>query len=70
MHKVRVVQEIINKYAFEELQRPPYRTDLAPSDYCLFSKLKNHLREHRLSSQDDLENAVEPYFAELAKNIF
>lgn len=70
VHKARIVQEVINECGFKELQHPPYSPDLAPCDYYLFSKLKKHLRGRRFLSNDDLENAVESYFAELPKEFF
>jgi hypothetical protein len=53
-------------WAHEQLQRftalylPPYRTDLAPSDFHLLPKLKEHLRWHNLS--DGVETVVKMWF--------
>jgi len=52
----------------ELLEHPPYSSDLAPSDLCLFSKLKLFLSGRRFSSNKEAIAAVEGYFADLTKN--
>jgi len=42
--------------------------DLAPSDFCLFPKLKLFLVGHRFSSNQEAIVTVEGYFADLTKN--
>ena len=44
---------------YELLQRPPYSPDLAPSDFCLFPKLKLSLSGQRFSSNQEPIAAVE-----------
>jgi hypothetical protein len=41
---------------------------LAPSDFCLFPKLKIFLAGQRFSSNQEAIAAVEGYFADLTKN--
>jgi hypothetical protein len=41
---------------------------LAPSDFCLFPKLKLFLAGQRFSSNEEAIAAVERYFAYLTKN--
>lgn len=41
MYKARTVETVINECGFEELEHPPYSSDLAP--FYLFPKLKNTL---------------------------
>ena len=53
---------------YEWLEHPPYSPDLAPSDFCLFPKLKFFLAGHRFSSNQEAIAAVEGYFADLTKN--
>jgi histone-lysine N-methyltransferase SETMAR len=53
---------------FELLEHPPYSPDLAPSDFCLFPKLKLFLVGERFSSNRETIAAVEGYFAYLTKN--
>jgi hypothetical protein len=43
---------------------------LAPSDFCLFPKLKLFLAGQRFSSNQEATAAVEGYFADLIKNYY
>ena len=70
VHKANKVQQIINDCGFIELRHPPYSPDLAPSDFFLFKNLKKHLRGKRFASDEELEEAVEEYFAGLPKQFF
>jgi hypothetical protein len=40
------------------LPHPPYSSDLAPSDYTLFNKMKEPLRGRKLRISDDLDRGV------------
>jgi histone-lysine N-methyltransferase SETMAR len=53
---------------YELLEHPPYSPDLAPSDFCLFPKLKIFLAGQRFSSNQEAIAAVVGYFADLTKN--
>jgi histone-lysine N-methyltransferase SETMAR len=53
---------------YELLEYPPCCPDLAPSDFCLFPKLKIFLAGQRFSSNQKAIAAVERYFADLTKN--
>ena len=53
---------------YELLEHPAYYPDLAPSDFCLFPKLKLFLAGQRFSSNQEAIAAVEGYFADLTKN--
>ena len=50
------------------LEHPPCSPDLAPSDFCLFPKLKLFLAGQRFSSNQETIATVEGYFANLTKN--
>jgi transposase len=43
-HKSCVAIAVIHNTGFENFQQSSYSSDLAPSDYFLFSKLKERLR--------------------------
>jgi hypothetical protein len=43
-HIARTAVNLLNTWHWEFLSQPPYRHDLAPSDFHLFPKLKKHLR--------------------------
>ncbi|GFX92498.1 histone-lysine N-methyltransferase SETMAR [Trichonephila clavipes] len=53
-----VVTRILWELGWEVLLRPPYSTDLAPSDYHLFLKLQNLLSEKKLGPREDYENRL------------
>jgi histone-lysine N-methyltransferase SETMAR len=53
---------------YKLLEHPPYSLDMAPSDFCLFPKLKLFLAGQRFSSNQEAIAAVERYFADLTKN--
>ena len=53
---------------YELLEHPPCSPNLAPSDFCLFSKLKLFLAGQRFSLNRAAIAAVEGYFADLTKN--
>jgi histone-lysine N-methyltransferase SETMAR len=53
---------------YELLEHPPYSSDLAPSECCLFPKLKLFLAGQRFSSNQEAITTVEGYFADLTKN--
>ena len=58
-HKSRVAQAAIHKWKFEQLNHPPYRPDLAPSNYYLFRNSKSHLRGARFRDDNELKVATE-----------
>jgi len=43
------------------MHHPPYSPYLAPSDYHLFSNLKQHLRGQRFLTDDELKYATEEW---------
>jgi hypothetical protein len=53
---------------YELLEYPPFFYVLAPSDFCLFPKLKLFLAGQRFSSNQEAIAAVDVYFADLTKN--
>jgi histone-lysine N-methyltransferase SETMAR len=55
---------------YELLEHPPYSPDLAPSDFCLFPKLKLFLAAQRYSSNEEVLAAVQGYYADLMKNLY
>jgi histone-lysine N-methyltransferase SETMAR len=57
-HHHRDVQNMVQRWGWEMLAHPPYSPDLAPCDYWLFSRVKNHLRGKRFQSEDDINTAV------------
>ena len=48
-----LLREQFHCYVFEH---PPYSPDLAPSDFFLFPKIKEHLADKRFASDEDLKD--------------
>ncbi|KFD50361.1 hypothetical protein M513_08743 [Trichuris suis] len=43
-HSSRTVRTVLREFRWEVIPHPPYSPDVAPSDFFLFSKLKEHLK--------------------------
>jgi histone-lysine N-methyltransferase SETMAR len=67
-HKSVLAMGKLRDLHYELLEHPPYSSDLAPSDFCIFQKLKLFLVGQRFSSNQEAIAAVESYFADLKKN--
>lgn len=57
-HKARIVTDFLESEKVTVLPHPPYSPDLAPCDYFLFPKLKNHLSGMRYRSRNGVGSAV------------
>jgi histone-lysine N-methyltransferase SETMAR len=49
---------LLEHFNWELFEHPFYSTDLAPSDYYLFTKLKNWFRSQRLKNNEELMEGV------------
>jgi len=67
-HKSVLAMGKLRDLHYELLEHPPCSPDLAPSDFCLFPKLKLFLAAQCFSSNQEAIAAVEGYFAVLTKN--
>ena len=52
------------------LDNPPYLSDLAPADYCLFPEVKSHLKGRLFDSISDIQKAVTSTLNTIAKDDF
>ena len=69
-HKSVLAMRKLRDLHYELLEHPPYSPDLAPSDFCLFPKLKLFLAGQCFSSNQEAVAAVEGYFADLTQNYY
>lgn len=60
----------IHELKFELLPHPPYSPDLAPSDFHLFPNLKKWLAGRKFSTNTEVINAVDGFFADLDKDFY
>lgn len=58
------------EFGWEVLSHPPYSPDLAPSDYYLFRSLQNSLRGKKFTSNEDIKEYLNQYFAQKDKKFF
>jgi histone-lysine N-methyltransferase SETMAR len=58
-------RETTEKMGWEILEHPPHSPDLAPSDFHLFGKLKEHLPGKRLPSDQEVENETRNWLTNL-----
>ena len=61
VHKSNITQSAIQFIGFTELNHHVYSADLAPSDYHLFSNLKNLLRGRNFETDDEAIMTVNHY---------
>jgi histone-lysine N-methyltransferase SETMAR len=57
-HSAAATVNLSNSWVWEVLPHPPYSPGLAPSDFHLFPKMKEHLRDLRFHSNKDIQNEV------------
>jgi histone-lysine N-methyltransferase SETMAR len=65
VHKTVLAMGKLRDLHYELLEHQPYSPDLAPSDFCLFPKLKLFLAGQRFSSNREVIAATEGYSADL-----
>lgn len=69
-HTAALTTTTITRMGWTLLPHPPYSPDLAPSDYHLFSALKQPLRGHHFASLDDMKSAVNTWIRETPPSFF
>ena len=62
-HTSLVTRKKLLELGWEVMSHPPYRADLAPSDYHLFRSFKNHLNGKRFDSNEAVKNELIQFFA-------
>jgi histone-lysine N-methyltransferase SETMAR len=57
---------LLDQFGWDIITHPPYSPDLAPCDYHLFPKLKEHLAGRRFSDDDEVKVAVQRFLNDMA----
>jgi len=70
VHMSAKSQAAIQQCGFQQLNHPPYSSDLAPSDCFLFRVMKKFLLGKRFSSDEEVKEAVTNWFEEQSKDFF
>lgn len=65
-HVARQTVAVLQEFQWNIITHPPYSPDLAPSDYHLFPKLKEHLAGRRFSSDDEVKDEVQRFLNNMA----
>jgi histone-lysine N-methyltransferase SETMAR len=61
-HTSAATSDAIQHLEFSVLPHPPYSPDLAPSDFHLFPKLKEHLKGQHFSCDEEVKSSVRKWF--------
>ena len=69
-HTSQVAMTAATECGFEVLPQPPYSPDMAPSDFCLFPKLKSNLRGTQFGSNEGVIAAVNEYLEDQEKDFY
>ena len=69
-HTSQVAMTAATECGFEVLPHPPYSPDMAPSDFCLFPKLKSNLRGTQFGSNEGVIAAVNEYLEDQEKDFY
>lgn len=69
-HKSRVAMTAIQDAGFQLMEHPPYSPDLAPSDFYLFPRLKEHLRGYKYGNDEEVIAAVDDFLRDQEKDFF
>ena len=67
VHTARAVTDVLAGYKWELLEHPRYSPDLAPCDFHLFPKMKEHLRGQRFETVEDIIQATKVAIKNLDK---
>lgn len=69
-HVSRQTTALLDEFGWKLLDHAPYSPDLAPSDFHLFPKLKQHLGRQRFSTDEEVKEAATKYIGGLAAEFF
>ena len=69
-HTAAHTAETIRKFTLEVMAHPPYSPDLSPSDYHLFSLLKEALRGSRFTLDREVKETVHAWLTAQPKTFF
>jgi transposase len=57
-HTAVSINECLAEKRIPVVPQPPYSPDLSPCDFCLFSRLKNHLKGRHFGTLDSIQKSV------------
>jgi hypothetical protein len=69
-HTAAVMQDLIATFGWEQFDHPPYRPDLAPSDFHVFLHLKTFVGGRRFYGDNEVKEAVNTWSASQAASFY
>ena len=69
-HSSRIVRDVLREFRCKLLPHPPYSTDLAPSDFFLFPKLKEHLKGVYFNDTNEAKQAAKTWLTKWSADYF
>jgi transposase len=69
-HTAARTQALLEQFSWELFDHPPYSPDLIPSDYHLFSYLKNWLGSQQFCNNEELMEGVITWLSSQAADFF
>ena len=69
-HNATIFKQSLAQWKVTVLDHPPYSSDLTPTDYFLFPKVKSHLKGRLFDSFSDIQKAVTSTLNAIAKDDF
>lgn len=69
-HTARATQELLTSFGWDVLNHPSHSPDLAPSDYHLFTKLKEYLGGKHFSDDDEVKIEAENWLKGVARDFY
>jgi histone-lysine N-methyltransferase SETMAR len=68
-HAAARTQAMLQEFGWKVFEHPAYSSDLAPSDFHLFPKLKEFLGGRRFKSDEEMKDAVKEWLNGLAAEV-
>ena len=69
-HFFWIVKDVLKEFWWELLPHPPYSPDLAPSDFFLFPKLKEHLKGIYFKDTNKAKQAAKTWLTKWSADYF
>ena len=69
-HSSQIVRDVLREFRWELLPHPPYSPDLAPSDFFLFPKLKEHLKDVYFNDTNEAKQAAKTWLTKWSADDF
>jgi hypothetical protein len=69
-HTAAAMQVLIATFGWEQFDHPPYRPDLAPSDFHVFLHMKTFVGGRRFYGDNEVKEDLNTWFASLVASFY